>query len=206
MLEFNLRKIKNKIAGRAKLLAVSKGRSVDEIAELYDLGQRDFGENYAVEMQKKQQVLMKRCSDIRWHFIGQIQTNKARIIASSFMVHSVSSLKQAKALTRFVELERKLPVFIQINFEKALYRGGIAPDRLAELKSEIQLISNLELRGLMTVLPLHTSPVSCAAYFVQMHELRGELEELSMGMSGDFESALVYGSTWIRIGRALFQK
>ena len=203
MLELNLRKIKDKIAGRANLLAVSKGRSADEIAELYALGQRDFGENYALEMKEKQHVLSKRCSDIRWHFIGQIQTNKARIIASSFMVHSVSSLKHAQVLARFVVDGKKLPILIQINFDKAIHRGGIAPENLSKLKQEIKSIPNLELRGLMTVLPLHGVVTD---YFAQMRDLRGELPELSMGMSADFESALAYESTWIRIGRALFQK
>lgn len=186
------------------LLAVSKGRSLERIRALYAQGQRDFGENYAEELAQKQEALKTDCPGIKWHFIGQIQSNKIKLIAKADYVHSLASFKHAKLLAENTPHEI-LPVFIQVNLSGESHRGGVLVSELPELVKSIQTLPKLQLIGLMTILPINTKhPPSY--WFAQMQALKHpDYPELSMGMSADYEQAIAHGATWIRLGRALDQ-
>ncbi len=196
---------------KVHLLAASKGHKAEVIAQLYHLGQRDFGENYIDELLLKKKVLQKECPHILWHFIGQIQTNKAKKIASADFVHSVSSEKQALSLAKHRSPENPLPIFLQVNLDEDIHRGGISFTCLTELYRQIKKTPELQIKGLMVILPL-AMEINPALGFQRVAEMKAMLEEhekcllpeLSMGMSNDFEEAILKGATWIRIGNLLF--
>lgn len=184
------------------LLAVSKNRSIQEIKALYAQGQRDFGENYAAEFHAKKEQLLTDCPNIRWHYIGQIQSNKMAMIAQADYVHSLASLKHAELLANLAT--KPITVFIQINLSGEIHRGGITPAELPNFIDRLIQFDRLKLAGLMAILPIHT-PYSSSHWFKSVQDLKqDQYPELSMGMSEDFEEAIAYGATWIRIGRALF--
>jgi pyridoxal phosphate enzyme (YggS family) len=186
-----------------KILAVSKGQPIEKIKALYATGQRDFGENYAEEFISKREALKTDCPEIKWHFIGQIQSNKIKLIAQADYIHSLSSLKHAKLLAEQTP-HHPLPVFIQINLSGEPHRGGIVPSELPEFVTALSPIPKLKLIGLMTVLPINTQKPA-SFWFAQMQALRHpDYPELSMGMSDDYKEAIQYGTTWIRLGTALF--
>lgn len=186
-----------------KILAVSKGQSLEKIKALYAEGQRDFGENYAEELAQKQEALKTDCPDIKWHFIGQIQSNKIKLIAQSNYIHSLSSLKHAKLLAEQTPHEI-LPVFIQVNLSDEAHRGGVLISELPNLVKSIQALPKLKLMGLMAILPINTDKPA-SYWFAKMQALQHpDYPELSMGMSADYEEAITYGATWIRLGTALF--
>lgn len=193
------------------LLAASKGQSIEDIAQLYDLGQRDFGENYIDELLGKKKALHEICPQIRWHFIGKIQTNKAKKIATADCVHSVSSAKQALSLAKYRTQETALPVFLQVNLSTDIHRGGVFISDLEILCRYTQAMKELVLKGLMVMLPLEMEE-NPGPGFRRIAEIKSRLEqegcllpELSMGMSNDFAEAIAYGATWIRIGSLLFK-
>ncbi|MES2503465.1 MAG: YggS family pyridoxal phosphate-dependent enzyme [Myxococcota bacterium] len=188
-----------------KLLAVSKNQPIQKIEALYTLGQRDFGENYAEELDAKLHILKERLKDIRWHFIGQIQSNKIRLIAQADMVHSLANLKHAELLAKHTPHSR-LPVLLQVNLSGEPHRGGVPVSQLAQMADAIASIPRLDLKGFMAILPLGT-PHPPAYWFAQMQALQtSQWPELSMGMSEDYEEAIMHGATWVRIGSALFSK
>lgn len=183
------------------LLAVSKGQDSEKIKALYDLGQRNFGENYAEEFKTKQEALKISCPEIHWHFIGQIQSNKIKIISQAHYVHSLSDLRHAQLLAQHTP-HAELLVFIQVNLAREKHRGGVFPEQIADLANAILDIPKLKLIGLMTILPLHGESKH---WFRQMQTLQNpSYPELSMGMSGDYQEAIAHGATWIRLGTALF--
>lgn len=196
-----------------RLLAVSKGQSVEAIKCLYALGQRDFGENYIDEMLQKKNILAKSCPDIKWHFIGNLQTNKLAKIAQADLVQSISSVKQAVLLSRFCDSDNPLPVFVQIKLEQDVSRCGV---NLAETKTllvALKQINSICVKGLMTILPLNEESNPVVGFNKVKHLLDKlqtsvdvNLTELSMGMSSDFPEAIAAGSTWVRIGTLLFGK
>src|SRR3989338_946642 len=183
------------------LLAVSKGRSLEQIKALYDSGQRDFGENYAEEFKSKQEALKTSCPEIKWHFIGQIQSNKIKIISQAHYVHSLSKLKHAQLLAEHTA-HNLLQVFIQVNLSRESHRGGVVPEEISNLAESILKIPKLKLIGLMAILPLQGDPNH---WFAQMQALQQpNYPELSMGMSDDYQVAIQHGATWVRLGKALF--
>lgn len=196
-----------------RLIAVSKTKPIEAIREAQQTGQRDFGENYLQEAIDKIQDLQDL--DIIWHFIGAIQSNKTRHIAENFAwVHTLSSLKHAQRLDqqRPVALA-KLNVCIQVNLSGETSKNGITTQQLIPLARELSNLPNLRLRGLMTMPDPSSSQQQQLAVFSQLASLKNELEQadfhtdtLSMGMSGDIESAIKAGSTMIRIGTAIFGK
>ncbi|HET6400614.1 MAG TPA: YggS family pyridoxal phosphate-dependent enzyme [Candidatus Kapabacteria bacterium] len=196
------------------LLPVSKTRPAEAIRELYDLGLRDFGENRVQELLKKKDELP---SDIRWHFIGNLQSNKAKYIAPFVhLVHSVHSAGIAVELSkRAKESNRIIPVLIEINISGEEQKHGIAPNN-AEARA-IQISEgcpNLLLSGLMGMASFEEDPGKTRPQFRMLRELRDQIQErhpelkafteLSMGMSNDFEVAIEEGATIVRIGSALF--
>jgi pyridoxal phosphate enzyme (YggS family) len=205
-----------KAAERAKrplddihLIAVSKGRSSDDIAALYALGQRDFGENYVAELERKRVMLAARCPDIRWHYLGRIQSNKAKQIATCSVVHTLDSLDHARALQHALGEAPMPPCFVQVNLSNDPKRSGVPSSSLYDTFSELQNIKGLRLLGLMAILPLEGQK---GLWFSLLSQLKADLENrlglpalaLSLGMSDDFEDAIVAGATHLRIGTAIF--
>jgi pyridoxal phosphate enzyme (YggS family) len=202
-----------KAAGRDKesvqLLAVSKTKSVTDIAIAYQAGQRRFGESYLQEALNKQQELA--AFDISWHFIGPIQSNKTRPIATHFSwVHSVDRLKIAKRLSdqRPAHLPA-LNICLQVNISAETTKSGVTLAELPQLIKQVRCLPNIKLRGVMTI------PESVSDYESQRLPYRllyqavkqldmAELDTFSYGMTGDLKAAIVEGSTIVRIGTALF--
>ncbi len=216
-----LLKVKDRIrfacqaAGRdpaeVQLIAVSKTQSVEAIEPVYDAGQRHFGENYVQELRDKGDSFVARTvNDITWHFIGRIQSNKIKHIAAyASYVHAVEKLSHAQALAKHAR--GPIKIFVSVNIAKEESKGGVAPEDVLERCAEFDAIENLELCGLMCMPPRSTDPEHSAPYFEEMAALasagrdRGmALTELSMGMSHDFQVAIRYGATWIRVGSAIF--
>jgi len=201
--------------GSVSLLAVSKTRTAQELREAVAAGQRAFGENYLQEALDKMAELHD-LKDIDWHFIGPIQSNKTRQIASAFSwVHSVDRLKVARRLNEQRETGlAPLNICLQVNINNEPSKSGCQPEELPELVSQIGLLPGLSLRGLMAIPdPDQTEPALSASFRKlanTLKELRqeypkaGPLDTLSMGMSGDLELAIAAGATWVRIGTAIF--
>ncbi|WP_417543062.1 YggS family pyridoxal phosphate-dependent enzyme [Marinobacter sp.] len=197
------------------LLAVSKTRSTEELREAVAAGQLAFGENYLQEALDKIAEL-RDLTEIDWHFIGPIQSNKTRQIASAFSwVHSVARLKVARRLSE--QRETGLPplnICLQVNINNEQSKSGCQPDELPELISEISQLPGLKLRGLMAIPDPEQGESALRESFRKLanilKELRrdypeaGPLDTLSMGMSGDLEMAIAEGATWVRIGTAVF--
>jgi hypothetical protein len=220
----NYSQIKNRIAlacreaGRdissVTLLAVSKKQPEDKIEELYRLGHRDFGENYVQEMVAKAIELERRgCKDIRWHFIGHLQTNKAKLLVPYVAsVHSVDSEKVALALAKAWGTSGRsgrLPVFIEVNISQEESKTGAHPQDVEAIAKKVAELSELELQGLMCVPAASEEGEQLKQRFSELKKLEADLRnvsmrQLSMGMSSDFEIAIAQGSTHIRVGTALF--
>jgi len=192
-----------------KIVAVSKGQPDQKIIEAYELGVRNFGENYAPEMSQKMLTLKDQCPEISWHFIGHIQSNKMRAIAAATWIHSLSELSHAKLLSELTTTGQK--ALMQINLGEEANRSGVLQSELYERYKQIGELEHIDLCGLMTIAPLHEG-VDPKSWFAKMQALQSELAqrlgrevpELSMGMSADFEDAILYGATWIRVGTLLF--
>ncbi len=202
------------------LLAVSKTRSAEEIAALYQLGARQFGENYLQEAEEKITQL-KHLVDMEWHFIGHLQSNKSRVVAEQFSwLHTLHSLKLAKRLSQ--QRPDSLPplnVCIQINIDAEESKSGILPTELTPLARSLSELPGLKLRGLMaipapTTIDATATPSSFERMQTLLHDLQHTfkdegidtkgLDTLSMGMSGDLEAAIQAGATIVRVGTALF--
>ncbi len=219
----NLKKIKETIyntcvrCGRdpeeIMLVAVSKLHPSEKIRKLYKAGHLDFGENYVQEAMKKQKKL-EDLKEIRWHFIGRIQTNKAKFIVGNFwLVHSVDSLKVAQALNKRASLQKITQlVLIQVNIGEEKQKGGIKKEETIKLAEEILKLENLKLKGLMCLPPYFEDPEKVRPFFKQMRYLKEEIERalnirlpyLSMGMSSDFVQAIEEGANILRIGTSIF--
>jgi pyridoxal phosphate enzyme (YggS family) len=187
-----------------QLIAVSKTRSVEDIAPLILQGQMLFGENRVQEAAQKWPVLKQQHSGIQLHLIGQLQSNKAEEAVALFdMIHSVDRLSLISALGKAMQkLQRAVPCFIQVNIGAEEQKGGCSVAELPELLKAAQE-SDIPVAGLMCIPP---ADVEAAPFFALLAELsaRYGLPQLSMGMSDDFETAIMLGTTHIRLGTALF--
>lgn len=196
-------------ANSVLLLAVSKTKPASIIAEAYQAGQRHFGENYVQEALSKQQAL--GAFDITWHFIGPIQSNKTKIIASHFdWVHSVDKFKIAQ---RFSEQRpthmAPLNICLQVNISNEASKSGIHLHELAELCEQVATLPNIKLRGVMAIpAPSNSFEQQCQPYkalYQAVKQLnKAELDTFSFGMSDDLKAAIAEGATIVRIGTALF--
>ena len=193
------------------LIAVSKAQPAERLAELADLGQRDFGESYVQEALPKLDALEGR--GLIWHFIGPLQSNKTRPIAERFdWVHSVDRLKIAERLS--AQRPAGLPplnVCLEVNISGEASKGGVLPADLAALAQAVTTLPRLRLRGLMAIPAPSDDSATQRAAFHLLHKLLGQLraagldlDVLSMGMSDDLEAAIAEGATHLRIGTALF--
>ena len=190
-----------------RLLAVSKGQPAAAIRALAAAGQRSFAESRLQEAAAKQQELAD-LPGLDWHFIGRLQANKARAVLQRFgTIHSLDSLALAERLARIAAEEQCSPeVFLQVKLRPDPAKGGFEPQELRRLWPQLQQLAPLRLTGLMVMAPLGLEPAERQALFREGSALAGELglRELSMGMSGDWPEAAAAGSTWVRIGSALF--
>ncbi|MDB5702721.1 MAG: YggS family pyridoxal phosphate-dependent enzyme [Sphingomonadales bacterium] len=186
------------------LIAVSKTRTADEIAPLVAAGQRDFGENRVQEAQGKWPALMDAHPNVRLHLIGQLQSNKAEdAVAMAHAIHGVDRPSLVTALAHAMDKIGKRPTcFIQVNLADEPQKGGCAVADLPSLLKEA-LQADLPIVGLMCVPPADLEPSPWFALLAKLARDYG-LSGLSMGMSGDFESAVKIGSTHVRVGTALF--
>ena len=204
------------IRSRISVAAQNSGRSTEEITLivvtktfpaadaqiLYELGVRDFGENRDQEASIKSTGLPDDC---RWHFQGQIQSNKLKSIANwADVLHSIDDLAHARKLDSLLSQDSKKDIFIQVSLDSLPNRGGVLPELISEFLDEVSAFSNLNVRGLMAVAPLDEEPVRA---FLRLKELSDrvvkehpEAREISAGMSNDFEAAISQGATHIRIG------
>jgi pyridoxal phosphate enzyme (YggS family) len=190
-----------------RLLAVSKGQPVDQIRRAVALGQRSFGESRLQEAVAKQAELGE-LEPLDWHFIGRLQANKVRAVLRHFgTIHSLDSLELAERLQRIAAEEGLSPVvFLQVKLRPDPTKTGFEPAELERLQPLLQGLAPLRLEGLMTIAPRDLVPSGCAALFGECAALadRLGLKERSMGMSGDWREAAAAGSTWVRLGSALF--
>lgn len=190
------------------LVAVSKERSVTEIRALYDRGHRDFGENRAQELAGKVGELP---SDIRWHFVGPLQSNKVRLIRGSVvLLHSMDRPSLATAWMKGRGYPP--PALLQVNIGREPQKHGVDPDDASQAWREFRRLG-VPLKGLMAIPPLAERPEDSSPFFASLRELRDSIAvldpdcvELSMGMSDDFEVAVEQGATVIRVGRAIFEE
>ena len=205
----NLESIKARIAVAAKnsgrssseitLIVVTKTFPGSDVKILYDLGVRDFGENRDQEASVKSAELPDDC---RWHFQGQIQSNKLKSIANwADVLHSIDDLAHAKKLDSLVS---EKDIFIQVSLDNLPNRGGVLPELVPEFLDGLTVFPHLNVRGLMAVAPLDEEP---ATAFLRLKELSDQIvkvhpgaREISAGMSNDFEAAISQGATHIRIG------
>ena len=213
-IEENLINIKESISNNVTLVAVSKTKPIEDLKLAYDLGQRDFGENKVQELIDKEEALPK---DIKWHFIGNLQTNKVKyLVGKVFLIHSLSSLKLLKKIEDEFEKKKCLAnLLIQINIGKEDTKGGIYEEDLEDFLVEIEKCSNCKVRGIMAIIPKGNYQEN-KYYFSKMKKIFDGLskrsyknitmEILSMGMTHDYKVALEEGSNLIRVGEGIFGK
>jgi len=203
----NYLKIKENLPKNVNLLAVSKGFRVDQIKQIYELGQKDFGESKFQEAYEKQSFL-NDIKNIRWHFLGNIQSNKIRKIVKNFdYIHSVDSYKKLiKISSAAAEIGKTQKIMIQLKLANDPQKGGMDSDEILSKWGEIQKISNLKLMGLMTINPKGLSSEENFQLFSKCREIADSLKlvDCSMGMSNDWKEAISAGSTWLRLGSVLF--
>jgi PLP dependent protein len=222
----NIRIIREKIsvaaekAGRdpkeVKLVAVSKRFPVEAIKEAMAADQFIFGENYIQELQSKKELAP---TNALFHFIGHLQSNKAKIAAETcHMIETVDSLKLARILNNHLKsLGKTMDVLLQINIGNEPQKAGITADDSERMLSQLHELENLRVCGLMAMPPLATNPEDSRPYFYDLRKLSERLSarqlfpkvtrpELSMGMSEDFQIAIAEGATIVRVGSAIFGK
>jgi len=201
----------NRPSNAITLVAVSKSHSHDQIATLFAAGQHDFGENYLDEALQKISALNHQ--NIIWHFIGTVQSKKAQKIAQNFSwVHTVCRLKEATLLSEHRPAHLSpLNICLQVKMDDSPNRNGVPSDKIMSLIEALKPLPHLKLRGLMMLPPLVDSLETQRAYFRTLRTLYDDcnrqgagLDTLSMGMSHDFEAAILEGATMIRIGTTIF--
>ena len=199
--------------GDVTLIAVSKTKPVEMIKGVYDLGVRDFGENRVQELTEKYDKLP---SDIRWHLIGHLQTNKVKyIIDKAYMIHSVDSLKLANEISReAVKHSVTANILIEVNVSGEESKFGVSPEDLEDLIRKISVLPAIRIRGLMTVAPYVVDSEENRQIFIKMKQFAVDITRknidnvnmdcLSMGMSGDYTVAVEEGATFVRVGTSIF--
>jgi pyridoxal phosphate enzyme (YggS family) len=204
----------NRSASDIRLVAVSKTMPVDIVREAIETGMMDFGENYIQEAREKTAALA--AFPVTWHYIGHLQSNKAKYAVRMFdLIHSVDSLKLAKELDKYAKKIDKIQgILIQVNVAKEESKSGVYSEDALQLTREISSLGNLAVKGLMTMPPYFNAPEKVRPFFAALRQLRDQIknenipnismQELSMGMTGDFEAAIEEGATMVRVGTAIF--
>ena len=203
----NYLQIKKKLPLNVNLLAVSKGFSIKEIKIINNLGQNDFGESRFQEAIEKK-ILLDDLKNIKWHFIGRVQTNKIRKIVQNFeYIHSVDSYEKLLKISKVSFEEKRNPiVMLQVKLSDDPNKGGFNPKVLLEKWDQIKEFKSIKIKGLMTINPKGLSSIENIKLFKKCRHLADslKLQDCSMGMSGDWEEAVKAGSTWLRLGSTIF--
>ncbi len=221
MLQKNLLHIQKEIAGAARragrspseirLVAVTKTVGPDQIREAVALGLRDFGENRLQEAKQK----LRLFPELRWHFIGHLQTNKAKDVLNAFsLIHSLDRFSLARELQHRAErLGTEARCLVQLNISGEKSKFGLSEAELPDFLEAMREFPRIRIEGLMTMAPYHADPAETRPVFRRLRELQKawarpgmELKELSMGMTNDYTVAVEEGATLVRIGTALFGK
>ena len=196
-------------AGRPRdsvtLIAVSKLHPPEVIRLGWELGQRDFGENYAQELRDKHAGLAA-CGGLRWHAIGPVQPKNAKYVAkAAFLFHALERLEVAQELSKR-RVGAPLKCLIEVNVAGEASKAGIAPAELAAFIAAVRALPQLEVVGLTAMPPFSEDPETSRPYFAALRELASQhgLSQLSMGTTGDFEVAIEEGATLVRVGTAIF--
>ncbi len=201
------KKMLKELGANVRLVAVSKTKTVEEILALYAEGQRDFGENYVQELLDKQTRLP---ADIRWHFIGHLQSNKVKyIIPFVYLIHGVDSLRLLKEIDRqAAKSGRVVDVLLQVHVAREETKFGLDAAEVAEVMQAAPAMANVRVRGLMGMASNTEDVEAVRAEFRGLNRLLDQWFPvdgiLSMGMSGDYRVAIEEGSTMVRIGSLLF--
>ena len=206
-----------RVSGRnpeeVSLIAVSKTKPVSMLQEAYDAGCRDFGENKVQEIMDK---IDRLPSDIRWHMIGHLQTNKVKyIVGKVFLIHSVDSLHLAEAISKeAVKQNTTVNILIEVNVAKEDTKFGAMAEDTVSLVEKIALLPGICVKGLMTIAPYVENPQENRQYFVKLRQLAVDIKSknidnvhmdiLSMGMTGDYMVAIEEGATYVRVGTGIF--
>lgn len=206
-----------KLSGRdpksVTLIAVSKTKPVSMIRELMEIGVEDFGENHAQELVAKTEEITE---PLRWHFIGNLQTNKVKyVVGRACLIHSVNSLRLAEAISKeSVKKGLVSDILIEVNIADEATKEGIAGDEAVSLVESASRLPGLHIIGLMAIAPPVDDPEENRPYFRSLRELAEkigalglegvEMKELSMGMTNDFTCAVEEGATFVRVGTAIF--
>jgi len=210
----NYTRLKDEIPKDVTLVSVSKTRTVEEIRAVYDIGERDFGENKVQEIMDKYEQLPK---DIRWHLIGHLQRNKVKyILGKVHLIHSLDSVRLLEEIEKqYSKSNLVADVLIQINIGREESKTGILLEDLEELIVACEKCNNVKVKGIMATIPIGDDE-SSMNYFMKTKEIFEELkkknyknitmETLSIGMSNDYKVALAAGSTMVRIGTGIFGK
>lgn len=223
MVKENLKTVEENIAraceraGRAReevtLIAVSKTKPVDMIKEAIDYGMKDFGENKVQEMTEKMDIISEK---LNWHLIGHLQRNKVKYIVDRvYLIHSVDSLRLAEQINEEAKKKNVIcNILIEVNIAKEESKFGVSKEELKGLLDEIKNLTNVQVKGLMTIAPFVEDPEDNRKYFRDMHKLfidmshenadNIKMEILSMGMTGDYQVAIEEGATMVRVGTGIF--
>ena len=203
----NYLQIKKQLPLNVNLLAVSKGFSSKEIKIINNLGQNDFGESRFQEAIEKK-LLLDDLKNIKWHFIGRVQTNKIRKIVQNFAyIHSVDSYEKLLKISNVSFEENRNPiVMLQVKLSDDPNKVGFNPKVLLEKWDQIKEFKSIKIKGLMTINPKGLSSIENIKLFKKCRHLADslKLQDCSMGMSGDWEEAVKAGSTWLRLGSTIF--
>ncbi len=196
-----------------KLLGVTKNVDIDAMRAAFDLGICNFGENRVQEFLRKSDILDREC---RWHLIGRLQTNKVKYLDERVsLIHSLDRPELAEALQkRGEQINYRFPVLVQVNVSGEESKAGVEPEKLKYFILALSKMGNIQVKGLMTIAPYTDNPENVREVFKKLKNLSVDIirervenismEELSMGMSGDYTVAIEEGSTIVRIGTAIF--
>jgi len=197
-----------------RLVAVSKTMPKEKLVAAVDAGVQTLGENYVQEAREKFNDLYTL--PVSWHFIGHLQSNKAKYVVKIFdLIHSVDTLKLAREIDKQAKKNNKIQdILIQVNISEESTKSGARAEKTLEIVQDAGLLENVAIKGLMTMPPFFNAPERVRPFFKALRELRSQIreaaipnvsmEELSMGMTGDFEVAIQEGATLVRIGTAIF--
>lgn len=214
----NYEKIKSEIPDNVKIVVAAKTRGVNELKAVIEAGARIIGENYVQEAREIKEALGKKSNSLKWHMIGHLQTNKVKAAVEIFdMIETLDSLKLAAEIDkRAKEINKIMPVLIEVNSGEEDQKTGLNPEKTVEFIKDISLLKNIKVSGLMTMGPRFGDPEASRSFFKKTKSLFDEIaaekinnvqmKYLSMGMSNTYKVAVEEGSNMIRPGTVIFGK
>jgi PLP dependent protein len=220
MIKDNILKVRGRIPDSTTIVAVSKGRTLEQIKEAIEAGITDIGENKVQEALRKYNELSTidyRLSTIKWHMVGHLQTNKVRQAVKTFdLIQSVDSFHLAAEIGKEArKIDKVQDILIEIKTSPEATKFGVKPDEAVEVIRKIAQLRNVRIKGLMTIAPVVGNPEETRPHFKMLKQLLDRINEsritshelttLSMGMTDDFEIAVQEGSNTVRLGRAIFE-